>query len=78
MKCQDFHCLLLGMNSCDLDANVKLLVCRHQAAVVSQWPLSRLVQPPGPRAEFKQNTNDELKAHLTDIMWIIIRSLVLR
>jgi hypothetical protein len=29
-------------------------------------------------AESKQNTNDKLKAYLTDIMWIIARSLVLR
>jgi hypothetical protein len=28
--------------------------------------------------ESKQNTNDKLKAYLTDIMWIITRSLVLR
>ncbi len=85
MKCQDDYCLLLGMTSCDLDA--KPSVCMPQAAVAQQcqsvatgpagsapWPTNRLAS----LSESKQNTNDKLKAYLTDIMWIITRSLVLR
>jgi hypothetical protein len=89
MKCQDYYCLLLGMTSCDHDA--KSSVCRPQAAVapqcqsVASGPAGSLAAP-GPAntlaslAESKQtrNTNDKLKAYLTDIMWIITRSLVLR
>ncbi len=80
MKCQDYYCLLLGMNSCDLDA--KSSVCRPQAAVAQQCQ-SVAAGPagsaPGPTntlaslAESKQNTNDKLKAYSTDIMWIITR-----
>jgi hypothetical protein len=72
MKWQDYYCLLLGMTS------PKASVCRPQAAVagsVSQWPLAL---PQASIAESKQNTDDKLKAYLTDIMWIITRSLVLR
>ena len=86
MKCQDYYCLLLGMTCA-------IMMPSHQSAglmqlwpcSVSQWPLARLVQPPGPPtntlaslAECKQDTNDKVKAYLTDIIWIITRSLVLR
>jgi hypothetical protein len=83
MKCQDYCCLLLGMTSCDHDA--KSSVCRSQAAVA---PLCQSVAAAGSAsgpastlaslAESKQNTNDKVKAYLTDIMWIITRSLVQR
>ena len=85
MKCQDYYCLLFSMTSCDLDA--KSSVCRPQAAVAQQCQ-SVAAGPagsaPGPAntlaslAESKQNTDDKLKAYLTDIMWIITRSQVLR
>ncbi len=83
MKCQDYCCLLLGMTSCNHDA--KSSECRPQAAVAPQCQ-SAAAGPagsaPGPAntlaslAESKQNTKD--KAYLTDIMWIITRSPVLR
>ena len=85
MKCQDYYCLLLSMTSCDLDA--KSSVCRPQAAVAQQCQ-SVAAGPagsaPGPAntlaslAECKQDTNDKVKAYLTDIIWIITRSPVLR
>ncbi len=68
MKCQDYYCLLLGMNSCDLDA--KSSVCRPQAAVAQQCQ-SVAAGPadsaPGPAntgtlaslAECEQDTNDK-------------------
>jgi hypothetical protein len=86
MKCQDYYCLLLGMTSCDLDADLdaKSSVCRPQAAVAQQCQ-SVAAGPagsaPGPAntlaslAESKQDTNDKVKAYLTDIIWIITRSL---
>ncbi len=85
MKCQDYYCLFRGMTSCDLDA--KSSVCRTQAAVAQQCQ-SVAAGPagsaPGPAntlvslAECKQDTNDKVKAYLTDIIWIITRSLILR
>ncbi len=85
MKCQDYYCLLLGMTSCDHDA--KSSVCRPQAAVAPQCQ-SVAAGPagsaPGPAntlaslAESKQDTNDKMTSYLTDIIWIIARSLVLR
>jgi hypothetical protein len=83
MKCQDYYCLLLGMTSCDHDA--KSSVCRPQAAVAMQchWQsvaASPAGSAPGPAntlaslAECKQDTNDKVKAYLTDIMCIITRS----
>ena len=87
MKCQDYYCLLLSMTSCDLDAKSSVTVCRPQAAVAQQCQ-SVAAGPagsaPGPAntlaslAECKQDTNDKVKAYLTDIIWIITRSLVLR
>ncbi len=86
MKCQYYYCLLFGMTSCDHDA--KSSVCRPQAAVAPQCQSvasGPAGSAPGPAntlaslTESKQNTNDKLKAYLTDIMWIITRSsLVLR
>jgi hypothetical protein len=89
MKCQDYYCLLLGMTSCDLDP--KSSVCRPHAAVAQQCQsvaAGLAGSAPGPTntlaslAGSKQNTNDKLKAYLTDIMWlitrIVTRSLVLR
>jgi hypothetical protein len=85
MKCQDYYCLLLGMTSCDHDA--KSSVCRPQAAVAQQCQSvasGPAGSAPGPAnilaslAESKQNTNDKLIAYLTEIIWIITRSLVLR
>jgi hypothetical protein len=84
MKCQDYYCLLLSMTSCDLDA--KSSVCRPDdcqsvAVSVAAGPAG---SAPGPAntlaslAECKQDTNDKVKANLTDIIWIITRSLVLR
>ncbi len=85
MKCQNYYCLLLGMTSCDHDA--KSSVCRLQAAVAPQCQ-SVAAGPagsaPGPAytlaslEECKQDTNDKVKAYLTDIICIITRSLVLR
>jgi hypothetical protein len=84
MKCQYYYCLMLGITSCYLDA--KSSVCRPQAAVAQQYQTvatGPAGSAPGPTntlaslAESKQNTNDKLKAYLTDIMWIITRSLVL-
>ena len=88
MKCQDYYCLLLGMTSCDHDA--KSSVCRpHWQAAVAPGPLCLSVaagpagSAPGPAntlaslAECKQDTNDKVKAYLTDIIWIITRSLSL-
>ncbi len=84
--CQDYYCLSFGMTSCDLDA--KSSVCRSQAAV-AQLRQSVVTGPagsesaPGPTntlaspEESEQNTNDNLKAYSTDIMWIITGSLVL-
>jgi hypothetical protein len=85
MKCQDYYCLLLSMTSCDLDA--KSSVCRPQAAVAQQCQSESVAagpagSAPGPAntlaslAECKQDTNDKVKAYLTDIIWIITRSLV--
>ena len=85
MKCQDYYCLLLSMTSCDLDA--KSSVCKPQAAVAQQCQslaAGTAGSAPGPAntlaslAECKQDTNDKVKANLTDIIWIITRSLVLR
>jgi hypothetical protein len=82
MKCQDYYCLWLSMTSCNLDA--KSSVCRPQAAVAQQSvAASPAGSAPGPAntlaslAEFKQHTIDKVKAYLTDIIWIITRSLVL-
>ncbi len=81
MKCQDYHCLLLGRTSCDLDA--KSSVCRPQAAVAQQFQsvaAGLAGSGPGPTntlvslAESKQNTIDKLKAYSTDFMWIMTRS----
>ena len=86
MKCQDYY----SMTSCDLDA--KSLVCRPHAAVAQQCqsvaagPAGPATPAPGPAntlaslAECKQDTIDKVKAYfkLTDIIWIITRSLVLR
>ena len=85
MKYQDYYCLLFSMTSCDFEA--KSSVSRPQAAVAQQCqsvaagPAS---SAPGPAntlaslAECKQDTNDKVKAYLTDIIWIITRSLVPR
>ncbi len=82
MKCQDYYCLLLGMTSCDLDA--KSSVCRPQAAVCQSVAAGPAGSAPRPAntlaslAECKQDTIDKVKAFLTDIIWMITRSLVLR
>ncbi len=80
MKCQDSYCLLLGMTSCDHDA--KSSVCRPQAAVAPQFHWQSVAagpagSAPGPAntlaslADCRQDTNDKMKANLTDIIWII-------
>ena len=85
-KCQDYYCLLLGnvgMTSSDHDA--KSSVCRPQAAVapkcqsVAAGPAGSIPGSTNTLAESKQNAADnlKLKVYLTDIMWIITRSLVL-
>ena len=79
MKCQDYHCLLFGMTSSDLDA--KSSVRRPQAAVVQQCqsvaagpagsapgPTNTLVTLAESKQKLLQNTNDKLKAYSTDIM----------
>jgi hypothetical protein len=93
MQCQEYYCLLLGMTSCDHDAKSSVCqVITPQlpwAAVAPQcqslavaagpagsapWPANTLAS----LAECRQDTNDKVKAYLTDIIWIITRSLVLR
>ncbi len=75
MKCQDFHCLLLSMTSCDLDT--KSSVCRPQTAVAQQCQ-SVAAGPAGSAsgpantlaslAECKQVTNNKVKAYSTDFI----------
>ena len=72
MKCQDYYCLLLGMTSCDHDAESS--VCRPQAAVCQSVTAGPAGSAPGPSnklaslAESKQNTDGKLEAYFTDIM----------